>query len=102
MKPSVAFDVCHEVYVTAREIVNSRMSTLQMDRASKFLWRPDLKPRLVEYVADFALAGSRAPGSLAGCFGHPLDTGRIPETIDRDAGDSVRRATPNCEVRDRR
>ena len=62
MKPGVAFDVCHEIYVTAREIVNSRMATLQMDRASKFLWRPDLKPRLVEYVADFALAGSRALG----------------------------------------
>jgi len=62
MKPGVAFDVCHEVYATAREIVNSRMATLQMDRASKFLWRPDLKPRLVEYLADFALAGSRALG----------------------------------------
>jgi hypothetical protein len=62
MKPGVAFDVCHEIYVTAREIVNSRMATLQMDRASKFLWRPDLKPRLVEYVADFALVGSRALG----------------------------------------
>ena len=33
---------------------------MQMDQASKFLWRPDLKPRLVEYVADFARAGERA------------------------------------------
>jgi hypothetical protein len=55
MKPSTAFDVCHEVYAAAREIVNTRMPTLQLDRASKFLWRPDLRPRLVEYVADFAL-----------------------------------------------
>ena len=62
MKPGVAFDVCHEVYATAREIVHSRMATLQMDRASKFLWRPDLRPRLVEYVADFARAGERALG----------------------------------------
>lgn len=62
MKPGVAFDVCHEVYAAAREIVHSRMPTMQMDRASKFLWRPDLKPRLVEYVADFALAGARALG----------------------------------------
>jgi hypothetical protein len=62
MKPSAAFDVCHEVYAAAREIVNSRMPTLQLDRASKFLWRPDLRPRLVEYVADFALAGARALG----------------------------------------
>ena len=60
MKPATAFDICHEVYESAREIVNSRMSTMQMDQASKFLWRPDLKPRLVEYVADFARAGERA------------------------------------------
>ncbi len=60
MKPATAFDVCHEVYASAREIMNSRMATIQMARASKFLWRPDLHPRLVEYVADFARAGERA------------------------------------------
>ena len=66
MKPATAFDICHEVYVAAREIVDSRMATLQMDQASKFLWRPDLRPRLVEYVADFARAGERslAPSRL--------------------------------------
>lgn len=60
MKPSTAFDICHEVYASAREIMDSRMATIQMSRASKFLWRPDLRPRLVEYVADFARAGERA------------------------------------------
>ena len=60
MKPSTAFDICHEVYASAREIMNSRMATMQMAQASKFLWRPDLRPRLVEYVADFARAGERA------------------------------------------
>ena len=70
MKPSAAFDVCHEVYAAAREIVSSRMPTLQFDRASKFLWRPDLKPRLVEYVADFALAGARALGDDEPRGGH--------------------------------
>jgi hypothetical protein len=60
MKPATAFDVCHEVYASAREIMNSRMATIQMAHASKFLWRPDLRPRLVEYVADFARAGERA------------------------------------------
>jgi hypothetical protein len=69
MKPSTAFDVCHEVYAAAREIVNTRMPTLQLDRASKFLWRPDLHPRLVEYVADFALAGARALGEDDVCGG---------------------------------
>ena len=66
MKPATAFDICHEVYLSAREIVNSRMATIQMAQASKFLWRPDLHPRLVEYVADFARAGERslAPSRL--------------------------------------
>jgi hypothetical protein len=60
MRPSTAFDICHEVYASAREMVNSRMATMQMNEASKFLWRPDLRPRLVEYLADFARAGERA------------------------------------------
>src|SRR5579863_1123737 len=57
-----AFLVCHEIYVAARELVNSRIATTQLQSASKFLWRPDLRPRLVEYVADFARAGERALG----------------------------------------
>ena len=66
MKPATAFDICQEVYASAREIMNSRMATIQMAHASKFLWRPDLRPRLVEYVADFARAGERslAPSRL--------------------------------------
>jgi hypothetical protein len=57
-----AFLVCHEIYVAAREMVNSRVATTQLQSASKFLWRPDVHPRLVEYVADFARAGERALG----------------------------------------
>ena len=57
-----AFLVCHEIYAAARELVNSRVPTTQLQSASKFLWRPDLRPRLVEYVADFARAGERALG----------------------------------------
>jgi len=62
-----AFLVCHEIYVAARELVNSRVPTTQLQSASKFLWRPDLRPRLVEYVADFARAGERALGAETGC-----------------------------------
>ena len=66
MKPGAVFNdaflVCHEIYVAARELVNSRVPTTQLQSASKFLWRPDLRPRLVEYVADFARAGERALG----------------------------------------
>ena len=58
-----AFLVCHEIYLAARELVNSRVPTTQLQSASKFLWRPDLRPRLVEYVADFARAGERALGA---------------------------------------
>jgi hypothetical protein len=57
-----AFLVCHEIYQAARELVNSRVPTTQLTSASKFLWRPDLRPRLVEYVADFARCGDRALG----------------------------------------
>jgi hypothetical protein len=57
-----AFLVCHEIYAAARELVNSRVPTTQLQSASKFLWRPDLRPRLVEYVADFARCGERALG----------------------------------------
>jgi hypothetical protein len=60
MKTSAAFDVCHEIYLAARELVDSRLPTMQLASVSKFLWRPNLHPRLVEYVADFALAGERA------------------------------------------
>lgn len=55
-----AFLICHEIYQAARELVNSRVPTTQLTSASKFLWRPDLRPRLVEFVADFARCGERA------------------------------------------
>ena len=62
-----AFLVCHEIYMAARELVNSRVPTTQLQSASKFLWRPDLRPRLVEYVADFARCGERALEADGGC-----------------------------------
>ena len=62
-----AFLVCHEIYQAARELVNSRVPTTQLQSASKFLWRPDLRPRLVEYVADFACCGDRALGAERDC-----------------------------------
>lgn len=55
-----AFIACHQVYRAARELLDSRVPTTQLHSASKYLWRPDLRPRLVEFVADFALAGERA------------------------------------------
>jgi len=55
-----AFIACHQVYRAARDLLDSRVPTTQLLSASKFLWRPDLRPRLVEFVADFALAGKAA------------------------------------------
>jgi hypothetical protein len=60
MKPRYAFDACHEIYAVARELVDKRLATTQLQSSAKFLWWPDLRPRLVEYVADFAMAGERA------------------------------------------
>ena len=42
-----AFLICHEIYRAARELVGSRVPTTQLLSPSKFLWRPDLRPRLV-------------------------------------------------------
>jgi len=59
VKPELAFDVCWEVYRGAREVLESKrgISALNWEDTGKFLWRPDYRPRLNEWVADFALAG---------------------------------------------
>jgi hypothetical protein len=63
VKPEMAFDVCWEVYKSAKEVLEAKrgISALKVsDAASKFSWRPDVRPRLNEWVADFALAGKAA------------------------------------------
>ncbi len=65
MRPCDAFDICHEVYVNARQVLDHKLGTIQLERASKYLWRPGYRPRLAEFVADFALAGQRALGARA-------------------------------------
>src|SRR5258706_14927935 len=76
LKPELAFDVCWEVYRGAREVLETKrgISALNWKDTGKFLWRPDFRPRLNEWAADFALAGEGAlawPGS-----GSP--TGLVP------------------------
>jgi hypothetical protein len=58
----MAFDVCWDVYRNAREVLESKrgLSALNHKDISKFLWRPDIRPRLTEWVADFTLAGEDA------------------------------------------
>jgi hypothetical protein len=68
VKPELAFDVCWEVYRGAREVLETKrgISALNWKDTGKYLWRPDFRPRLNEWVADFALAGKSA---LAGRTG---------------------------------
>jgi len=96
-----SFLVCHEIYMAARELVNSRVPTTQLQSASKFLWRPDVRPRLVEYVADFARAGERALGEREktrtlkneGCGTHARQHQTLPGLRDRFAApDNTRHA----------
>ncbi len=62
VKPELAFDVCWEVYRGARDVLETKrgVSALNWKDTGKFLWRPDFRPRLTEWVADFALAGQAA------------------------------------------
>ncbi len=64
MRTRDAFNICHEVYFGARLVLAEKRSTVVLDGPSggsgHFLWRPDVLPKLQEYVADFALCGRRA------------------------------------------
>jgi hypothetical protein len=60
MLATFAFDVCHDVYRAAREAIDTKIPTLNMESSGKYQWHPDRLPRLAEFVADFARAGERA------------------------------------------
>lgn len=62
MLATFAFDVCHDVYLAAREAIDTKVATLNAESSGKYVWRPDRMPRLAEYVCDFALAGEKALG----------------------------------------
>lgn len=79
VKPELAFDVCWEVYRGAREVLESKrgISALNWKDTGKFLWKPDYRPRLNEWVADFALAGRAALGGDGLGFAH----GAVPDVL---------------------
>jgi hypothetical protein len=62
IKAELAFDVCWDVYRTSREVLEAKRGpgALQPDEISKYLWRPNFRPRMNEFVADFTLAGKAA------------------------------------------
>ena len=89
-----AFLVCHEIYQAARELVNSRVPTTQLQSASKFLWRPDLRPRLVD----------TSPTSRARANGHWMLAARALEERLRHPGAAHgnQAAAPSTKSRARR
>jgi len=65
MLATFAFDVCHDVYRAAREVIDTKIPTLNLESSGKYMWHPDRLPRLGEYVCDFARAGERALGDCS-------------------------------------
>src|SRR5579862_5876573 len=51
MLATFAFDVCHDVYRSAREVIDTKIPTLNLESSGKYTWHPDRLPRLAEYVA---------------------------------------------------
>ncbi len=74
MRPADAFDSCHEVYVNARHLLDQKLGTLHPEAWRKYQWRPAYRPKLAEFVADFALAGERA-------LGVPTRSGRLASRL---------------------
>jgi hypothetical protein len=62
VKAEMAFDVCWEVYCGAREALEAKrgVAALNLERDAKYSWRPDTRPKMKDWVADFALAGQKA------------------------------------------
>jgi len=82
MLATFAFDVCHDVYLAAREAIDTRIPTLNAESSGKYEWRPDRMPRLAEYVCDFARAGERAlGGSACGAGGRGRQAEAYPTSL---------------------
>jgi hypothetical protein len=59
-KAGLAFDVCLEVYRAAKDLLAQKITIVHPESSSQYIWRPDRRPRLNEFIADFAIAGERA------------------------------------------
>ena len=62
MNAGYVFDVCSSAYRQAWAEVYEKcgMKALDAGAFKKTTWRPDKKPRVVDFLADFALAGRAA------------------------------------------
>ena len=79
VKPELAFDVRWEVYRGAREVLETKrgVCALNWQDSGRFLWRPDIRPRLNEWVAD--IAAGRASGARR--TGARLARGDVPNVL---------------------
>lgn len=70
--PEFAFDVCHEVYVGARSTLLSKLPTgWGREGKAQFNFRPQFRPRLQDFIADFertATLALREHSSRLGLF----------------------------------
>lgn len=57
LNPAQVFDICHSRYVECRAMLEGKTSTINPMASIKRANRPGRRPWLVEYVADFILAG---------------------------------------------
>jgi hypothetical protein len=62
VKAELAFGVCWDVYRSSREVLEAKRgpSAVSAENSAKYLWHPNFRPRMNEFVADFALAGKAA------------------------------------------
>jgi hypothetical protein len=95
MLATFAFDICHEVYRAAREVLDNKIATLNMESAGKYVWHPDRLPQLTEYVADFARAGERALEGRDGRSEAPLRTGPSHNPSGASPSQTALRTSPS-------
>ena len=93
MLATFAFDVCHDVYRAAREVIDTKISTLNLESCGKYTWHPDRLPRLAEFVADFARSGERALGEGVAVDGCRVKSRGEVENKQAGAGSTQGRAS---------
>ncbi len=62
MNPRFIFDSCYDAYreAWAHAYLKGGMKALDASAFKRTTWRPDNKPRIVDFIADFSLAGCEA------------------------------------------
>jgi len=100
MLATFAFDVCHDVYRAAREVLDTKVPTLNPESFGKYQWHPDRRPRLAEYVCDFARAGEKAlAGDARDGTGRSRQAGLCSTALRPDSSPRVLKASRTAMFR---